>query len=88
MANRGVFRHPNFDRHVQTLSDQVPRIEEGIAGALWSLARNPDGEGVYLQEYGVWQARLVILHSPADVLIFYTFNPRYLYALCAKLAED
>lgn len=88
MFLRGVVRHPKFDESVAALPGSVPRLEEAISGALWAIARQPDKDGVYIQKYGVWQARFRLTRSSPSILLYYSFNDRYLYALCARMAED
>lgn len=88
MFHRGVVRHPKFDESVAALSASVPRLEEAISGALWAVARQPDKDGVYIQKYGVWQARFRLTRSSPSILLYYSFNDRFLYALTAKMAED
>lgn len=88
MLPRGVVRHPKFDESVAELSALAPRIDDAISGALWAIARQPDKYCIYLQKYGVWQARFRLTRNSPSILLYYSFNDRYLYALCAKVAED
>ncbi|MGH7135039.1 MAG: hypothetical protein ACREHD_04820 [Pirellulales bacterium] len=71
-------RHENFSSSVAKLAKKIPRIHDIIEGAIWSISRNPDGEGVKNPVVGVWQATVITgsdENSPR-VLIFYVFNRR------------
>lgn len=61
-----------------------------IEGAVWSIARDPEREGVKNQAVGVWQATIIAggdTDSPR-VLLFYTFNRRLVKFLTAMLDES
>lgn len=77
---RGILRHPKFDDAVARLQAKCPRITDVVDGALWSIGRNPETDGVWISELEVWQARLIY---PPDValLLYYTIKPRFVHAL-------
>lgn len=61
-----------------------------IEGAVWSIARDPEREGVKNQAVGVGQATIIAggdTDSPR-VLLFYTFNRRLVKFLTAMLDES
>jgi hypothetical protein len=80
LIRRGTLRHPKFSELVETISARCPRVARIIEGAIWEIERNPKGLGVYIEQVGVWQARLVVPSSP-DLLIFYTVAPRFVTML-------
>lgn len=62
-------------------------MREIIDGAIWSITRNPEKEGVKNPLIGVWQATLVAgdRHDAPRVIIFYVFNRRYVKFLTVML---
>ncbi len=86
LASRGTLRHPKFSALVEAISAQQPETARIIDGAVWELERNPRGLGVYIEQIGVWQARLIVPSSP-DLLILYSVAPRFVTMLTIITAD-
>lgn len=84
---RGVARHERFTQSVSQLATQIPRIHDIVEGAIWSIARDPQREGVKNPVVGVWQATVVVgpNHDSPRLLIFYVFNRRLVRFLTVTL---
>ena len=46
MAIWGVVRHKKFDECIASLSAVIPRLAEAIEGAIYSISRQPEKDGV------------------------------------------
>jgi len=87
MTIRGVTRHEKFAASVARLVKKIPRINEMVEAAIWSIARDPEGDGVRNALVGVWQATIITGDSPHSprVILFYTFSRRLVHFLTVKL---
>ncbi|MEX2139769.1 MAG: hypothetical protein WD894_10945 [Pirellulales bacterium] len=86
--DRGVLRHPQFEIRVAELEVDYPRAREVIEGAIWSIARFPDQDGIRLSKYDVWQAHLLGGDLLPPVHIYYTFNRRFVSLLTIRRIES
>lgn len=86
-TTRGVLRHKKFAHSVARLAKVIPRVDEMIEGAIWSISRDPEREGVRNPTVGVWQATIIAGGNPDSprVLIFYAFNRRLVRFLTVAL---
>jgi hypothetical protein len=72
-STRGTRRHEKFSQCVKAISIREPVAERVIDGAIWEIERNPRGYGVHIEEYDVWQAK-VILPSQEELLLMYSID--------------
>jgi hypothetical protein len=86
LTSRGTLRQPKFSEWVEAISVQQPKTARIIEGAVWEIQRNPKACGVYIEEIGVWQARLAVPSSP-DLLLFYSVAPRFVTMLTIVTAD-
>lgn len=87
MVTRGVIRHAKFDDCVTRLAEPLPSLPAVVDGVLWTLAKKPD-LGIYNQRIGIWQARFWVSDDSPELLLFYSFNARLLWALTIVPAAD
>ncbi|MGH7135032.1 MAG: hypothetical protein ACREHD_04785 [Pirellulales bacterium] len=62
------------------LAESLPSLPAVVDGLLWTLAKKPE-LGVYNSHVGIWQARFWVSADSPELLIFYSFSPRLLWAL-------
>jgi hypothetical protein len=86
VVSRSVVRHPRFIEQLAELSRTHPRLVDVVDGALWELARKPD-LGIADLTIGVYFARVFGPGTPS-VVLYYSVNPRYLYALLIRAASS
>ena len=86
LTSRGTLRHPKFSELVEAIAARHPKTASIIEGAVWEIQRDPKGLGVYIEEIGVWQARLLV-PSSSDLLLFYAVAPRFVTMLTIITAD-
>jgi hypothetical protein len=81
---RRAKRHKKFDLCVERLHGMFPdlRAVELVKGAIWSITRTPEQDGVEIADIGIWQARLIPSSPPPpELLLFYSFNDTLVHFL-------
>jgi hypothetical protein len=84
---RGVLRETRFTQSLNKILADYPRAIEVISGVEWSLARDPETDGI---RFGgnVWVARLAKSPPMPAARIFYCFTKRLLHMLEIELVDD
>lgn len=86
-SRRGIVRSARFEKSLAKILAQHPRAAETIAGVEWSLARDPESDGVAFGG-NVWTAHLVKSPPMPSARIFYCFTKRILHMLDIELNRD
>lgn len=86
-SRRGVVRDKRYSDALATILKGHPRAEEVINGAEWSIARDPERDGVRIGD-NVWQSRLAKSPAMPAALLYYSFTPRILFMLDLRLVKE